>query len=157
MPIQQRSSSSDSSRTSPPDQSHPAPLTARTTSAVEALSTARTTSAVAPPSLHDDRSEHGKLSTKKSDLPPSLRLQGLPTQDVPEIMALFYSRIRLHAPDGTPNSVIDHHAVRYIAHLVTGGAASPMHQVQCETLEWRTDEELAQLNTEDVEARAPRN
>ena len=93
---------------------------------------------------------------KKSDLPPSLRLHGLPTEDVPETMALFHSRTRLHDPDGTPDSVIDHHAVRYLAHLVTGGAASTMHQVQCETLEWRTDEELAQLNTEDVEVRAPR-
>ena len=41
-PVQQ-SSSSDSNRTSPPDQSHPATQTARTTSAAEA----RTTSAVA--------------------------------------------------------------------------------------------------------------
>ena len=32
-----------------------------------------------------------------------------------------------------------------------------MHQIQCETLEWRTDKELAQLNTEYVEVRAPRN
>ena len=72
-------------------------------------------------------------------------------------MALFHSHIRLHAPDGPPDSVIDHHAGRYLAHLVTGGAASTMHQVQCETLEWRTDTELAQLNTEDVEVRAPRN
>ena len=32
-----------------------------------------------------------------------------------------------------------------------------MHQVQCETLECRTDKELAQLITEDVEVRAPRN
>ena len=94
---------------------------------------------------------------KKSDLPPSLRLHGLPTEDVPEIMALFHSRIRLHAPDSTPDLVIDHHAVRYLAHLVTSGATSTMHQVQCETLGWRTDKELAQLNTEDVEVRAPRN
>ena len=94
---------------------------------------------------------------KKSDLPPSLRLHGLTTEDVPEIMALFHSRICLHAPDGTPDSVIDHHAVRYLVHLVTGGAASTMHQLQRETLEWRTDKELAQLNTEDVEVRAARN
>ena len=155
-PIQQQSSSSHSNRTSPPDQCHPAPLTARTAYAVEALPTARTTSAVAPPSSHH-HSEHGVFSMKKSDLPPSLRLHGLPTEDVPEIMALFHSRIRLHAPDGAPDLVIDHHAVRYFAHLVTGGAASTMHQVQCETLEWRTDKELAQLSTEDVEVRAPRN
>ena len=48
--IQQQSSSSDSSCTSPPDHSQPAPLTSRTTSAVEALPTdprtARNTSAV---------------------------------------------------------------------------------------------------------------
>ena len=93
---------------------------------------------------------------KKSDLPPSLRLHGLPTDNMPEIVALP-SRICLHAPDGTSDSVIDHHPVRYLAHLVTGGAASTMHQVQCETLKWRTDKKLAQLNTEDVKVRAPRN
>ena len=140
-PIQQQSSSSDSSRTSPPDQSRPAPLKARTTSAVEALPTARATSAVAPPSSHHHHSEHGKSSTQKSDLPPSLKLHNLPAVDVPEIMALFHSRIRLHAPDGTHDSVIGHQAMRYLAHLVTGGAASTMHQVQCEALEWRTDKE----------------
>ena len=153
-PIQQQSSSSDSSRTSPPD--HPAPLTAPTTSAVGALPTARTTSAVAPPSSHYHNRVHGELSMNKSDLPPWLRLHGLPSKDVPEIMALFYFRIRLHAPDGTPDSVIDHHAVRYLAHSVSGGAASTMHQVQCETLEWRTNKEVKQLNTQDVEVRAPR-
>ena len=94
---------------------------------------------------------------KKSDLPPSLRLHGLSIEDVPEIMALFHSCIRLHAPDGTPDSVVDHHAVRYLARLVNGGAAITLHQVQRETLEWRIDKELAQLNTEDVEVRAPRN
>ena len=30
-----------------------------------------------------------------------------------------------------------------------------MQQVQCGTLEWRTDQELARLNTDDVEVRAP--
>ena len=96
---------------------------------------------------------------KKSDLPPSLKLQGLPTEDVPEIMALFRSRIRLHAPEGTPDSVIDHHAVRHLAHLVSGEAASTMNQIQCETLEWRTDKELAQLSADNgaIEIRAPCN
>ena len=116
-PIQQQSSSSDSSCTSPPDQSQPAPLTSRTTSAVEALptapltasatsavqspSTARTTSAVAPPSANHHHNEHANFSMKKADVPPLLSLHGLPTEDVPEIMVLFHSRIRLHAPDGT--------------------------------------------------------
>ena len=90
-------------------------------------------------------------------MPPSLKLHGLPTEDVPEIMALFHAHIRLHAPDGSPDSVVDRHAVRYLAYLVTDGAASTMNQIQCETLEWRTDKELAQLNTEAVEVRAPRN
>ena len=67
-------------------------------------------------------------------------------------MALFHSHIRLHAPDG---SVIEDHAVRYLAYLVYGGAASTMNQIQCKTLKWRTDKELAQLNTEKVEVRAP--
>ena len=139
-PIQQQSSSSDSSCTSPPDHSQPATLTARTTSAVEALPTdpltarntsavkaprtARTTSDVAPPSTNHNHNEDPKFSIKKSDMPPSIKLHGLPTEDVPEIMALFHAQIRLHAPDGTPDSVIDHHAVRYLAYLVTDGAAS---------------------------------
>ena len=67
---------------------------------------------------------------KKSDVPPLLMLHGLPTEDVPEIMALFHSRIRLHAPDGAPDSVIDHQAVRYLAYKVTGGEASTIHQIQ---------------------------
>ena len=83
--IQQQSSSSGSSCTSPPDHSQPAPLTARTTSAVEALPTdpltarntsdveapptARTTSAVAPPSAHHNQNEHAKISMTKSDVP----------------------------------------------------------------------------------------
>ena len=145
-PIQQQSSSSDSSCTSPPDHSQPAPLTARTASAVEALPTdpvtarntsaveaprtARTTSAVAPPSANHNHNEHAKISIKKSGVPPSLRLHGLPTEDMPESMALFHSHISLHAPDGTPDSVIDHHAVRYLAYLVTGGAASTMNQIE---------------------------
>ena len=86
-----------------------------------------------------------------------LKLHGLSTGDVPEIMALFHAHIRLHAPDGTPDSVIDRHAVRYLAYLVTDGAASTMNQIQCGTLAWCTDKELAQLNTEAVEIRAPRN
>ena len=72
-------------------------------------------------------------------------------------MALFHSRIRLHAPDGTPGLVIDHLAVRYLAYLLTDGAASTMNEIQCGTLEWRTDKELAQPNTEAVEVRAPCN
>ena len=95
---------------------------------------------------------------KKSDLPPSLRLQGLAGEDIPEIMSLFRARVRLHAQDGTPESFIDYHAVRHLAHLVSGEAASTMHQLQCETLEWRTEKELAQLSVDDeeVEVRAPR-
>ena len=61
-------------------------------------------------------------------MPPLLWLHGLPTEDVSGIMALFHARICLHAPDGTPDSVIDHHAVRYLAYLVTDGATSTMHQ-----------------------------
>ena len=117
-PIQQQPSSSDSSFTSLPDHSQPTPLTERTTSAVEALSTdpltarnacavkapltARTTSAVAPPSEHHNHNEHAKFPINKSDVPRSVRLHGLPTEDVPEIMAPFHSHIRLHAPDGNP-------------------------------------------------------
>ena len=185
--IQQQSSSSDSSCTSPPDHSQPAPLTSRTTSAVEALPTdprtarntsavealptdpltarntsaveaprtARTTSAVAPPSANHNHNEDPKFSIKRSDMPPSLKLHGIPTEDVPETMALFHAHIRLHAPDCTPDSVIDRHAVRYLAYLVTDGAASTMNQNHCGKFEWRTDRELAQLNTEAVEARAP--
>ena len=149
MPIQQQPSSSGSSCTCPPDHSQPARLTARTTSAVKVLPTdpltarytsavgrpptAPTTSALAPPSAHPNHNEHTKFSMKKSDVPPSLRLNGLPTEEVHEIMALFHSHIRLHAPDSTPDSVIDHHAVRYPAYLMTGGAASTMNQIQCET------------------------
>ena len=88
-------------------------------------------------------------------MPPWLKLHGIPTEDVPEIMSLFHAHIRLYAPDGTPDSVIDRHAVRYLAYLVTDGAASTMNQIQCGAFEWRTDKELAQLNTEAVEARAP--
>ena len=188
-PIQQQSSSSDSSRTSHPDQSQPDPptarntsavealptnpltarntsavealptnpLTARTTSAVEAPRTARITSAVAPPSPTHNHNEDPKFSIKKSDMPASLKLHGLPTEDVPEIMALFHAHIRLHVPDGASDSVIDRHAVRYLAYLVADHAASTMNQIQCGTLEWRTDKELAQLNTEAVDVRAPRN
>ena len=128
-PIQQQSSSSDSSCTSLPDHSQTTPRTERTTSAVEALPTdpltapnasavkapltARTTSAVAPPSEHHNHNEHAKNSLKKSDVPPSVRLHGFPTEDVPKTMAPFHSHIRLHAPDGTPDSVIDHHAMIY--------------------------------------------
>ena len=166
-PVQQ-SSSSDSNCTSPPDQSYPATQTARTTSAAEARTTsavaathaeARTTSAVAANHAAPTSPHYGNFSIKKSDLPPSLKLQGLPTEDVPEIMALFRSRIRLHAPEGTPDSVIDHHAVRHLAHLVSGEAASTMNQIQCETLEWRTDKELAQLSADNgaIEIRAPCN
>ena len=90
-------------------------------------------------------------------MPPSLKLHGLPTEDVPGIMALFHAHIRLHAPDGFPDSVIDRHAVRYLANLVTDGAAGTMNQIQCGMLEWCIDKELAQLNTEAVEVRAPRN
>ena len=55
--------------------------------------------------------------------------------------------------------VIDHHAVRHLAHLVSGEAASTMNQIQCETLESRTDNELAQLSADNVAIviRAPRN
>ena len=157
-PVQQ-SSSSDSNRTSPPDQSHPATQTARTTSAAEARTTFAVAATHAAPTSPHQHADCGNFSMKKSDLPPSLKLQGLPTEDVPDIMALFRSRIRLHAPESTPDSVIDHHAVRHLAHLVSGEAASTMHQIQCETLEWRTDKELAQLSTDNgaIEVRAPRN
>lgn len=137
--------------------------TARTTPAVESSPTARTTSAVAAnhtaPTSHYQHTDYENMSMKKSDLPPSLKLLGLPTEGVPEIMAIFRSRIRLHAPDGTPDSVIDYHAVRYQAHLLSGEAASTMYQQQRETLEWRTDKELARLGTNDgaTEVRAPRN
>ena len=172
-PIQQQSSSSDSSCTSPPDHSQPTPLTARTTSAVEAIPTdhltarstpaveaprsARTTSAVARPSANHNHNEDPRFSIIKSNVPPSIKLLGLTTEVVPEIMALFHAHIRLHATDGTPDSVIDHHAVRYLAYLVTYGAASTMNQIRCGTLEWSTDKELAKLNMEAVEVRAPRN
>ena len=190
-PIQQQSSSSDSSRTSPPDHSQPDPPTARNTSTVEALPTnpliarntsavealptnsltarntcaveaprtARTTSAVyvAPPSPNHNHNEDPKCSIKNPDMPPSLKLHGLPTEDVPKIMAFFHAHIRLHVPDGSSDSVIDRHAVRYLAYLVTDNAASTMNQIQCGTLQWRTDKELAQLNTEAVDVRAPRN
>lgn len=33
-------------------------------------------------------------------------------------MALFRARIRLHSLDGTPDSTIDHRAVKYLARLV---------------------------------------
>ena len=99
-PIQQQSSSSDSSCTSPPDHSQPDPPTARNISAVEALPTdpliarntfsveaprtARTTSNVAPPSASQNHNEYLKFSIKKSDMPPSLKLHELPTGMCPK-------------------------------------------------------------------------
>ena len=72
-------------------------------------------------------------------------------------MALFRSRIRLHSPDSTPDAIVDHHAVKYPPLLVSGEAATTMQQLQCETLEWRTDKELAELNSDEavLEIRAP--
>ncbi|MEP5175436.1 hypothetical protein, partial [Marinobacter alexandrii] len=86
---------------------------------------------------------------KKADLPHSLRLVGSPSDDVPKVMALFRSRIRLHSPDSTPDATIDHHADKYLPVLVNGEAATTMQQLQCETLEWRTDKELAELNSDE--------
>lgn len=148
---------------SPPDHSHPVPQTARATSPVEAPPTERTTSAVAAthaaPTSHYQHTDYENVSMKTSDLPPSLKLLGIPAEAVPAMMALFRSRILLHAPDGTPDSYISHHAGRYLAHLGSGEAASTMNELQCETFEWRTDKELALLGTDDgaIQVRAPRN
>ena len=57
---------------------------------------------------------------------PSVTLTGSQTQDVPEVMPFYRSRIRLHAPEGTSDVAIDYHSVRYLPLLVRDDAASIM-------------------------------
>lgn len=53
---------------------------------------------------------------------------------------------------------MDHHAARYLPLLVRGEEATKMQQPQGETLECRTDKDLAELkDKDDFEIRAPRS
>ena len=66
----------------------------------------------------------GNLSIKKSDTRSTPTLTGSQTPDVPKVLSLFRSRIRLYAPDGTSVEAVDYHSVRYLPLLVRDEAAN---------------------------------
>ena len=98
-----------------------------------------------------------KFSMKASDIPASLQLTGAPSEDVPEIMQNVRSRVRLHSLDGSSEEVIDRRAIKYLPLLVHKTAAGSLQHLLSETLEWRTEGQLATLRSQnaDTKIRSP--
>ena len=98
-----------------------------------------------------------KFSMKASDIPTSLQLTGAPTEDVPEIMQTFRSRVRLHSLDEPSEELIDRRAIRCLPLLAHKTAAGSLQHLLSETLAWWTEGQLATLRSQnaDTKIRAP--
>ena len=88
---------------------------------------------------------------KASDEPVSLQLTGGPGEDVPEIIQEFRSRVRLHSLDGSPEEAIDRRAIRHLPLLVKKPADGSLQHLLSETLEWRTEGQLATLRSQNAD------
>lgn len=58
----------------------------------------------------DDSVSMRRFTLKNADLPADLKLEGLPSEDVPEKMTLYKAHIRLLSPDDVSESTINHRA-----------------------------------------------
>lgn len=84
-----------------------------------------------------DNISHQRFTLKANDLPPSLKLEGLASEDVPEKMALYRAHIALLSPDNPNEATVDHRAIKHLALFVRGAAAQSVSLILSSSLEWR--------------------
>ena len=95
---------------------------------------------------------------KNADLPADLKLEGLPSEDVPEKMTLYRAHIRLLSPDNVSEDTINHRAIKHLALFVKGAAARSLSFMLSNSLEWRPEPQLAVLRAQGarITPRSPR-
>ncbi|CAB1112932.1 unnamed protein product [Ectocarpus sp. CCAP 1310/34] len=89
---------------------------------------------------------------KASEFPPTLKLEGLPSEDVPEIMAQYRTHIRLSLPENTSDDIIDRRAIKNLRLITKGAAAQSLDLILSSHLEWRSEQQL-KLHTGELENR----
>ena len=96
---------------------------------------------------------------KQSDLPKDLILTGAQTEDVVETLTIFRARVRLNSTDASSEAVVTQRAIKYLPLLVRDAAADSLQQLLSNSLEWRTEAQLATLraNGSDMTVKAPQS
>lgn len=84
---------------------------------------------------------------KASEFPSSLKLEGLPSEDVPEIMAQYRTHIRLSLPENTSEDIVDRRAIKNLRLITKGAAAQSLDLNLSSHLEWRSEQQVAALRT----------
>ena len=82
---------------------------------------------------------------KASMFPSSLKLEGLPSEDVPEIMAQYRTHISLALPEGTSEADLDRRAIKNLRLITKGAAATSLDLILSKSLEWRPEQQIAAL------------
>lgn len=98
--------------------------------------------------VNHEHMTNARFTRKATDLPASLKLEGLPHEDVPELIVLYQAHIRLPSHDDVSESIIDHRTIKYLALLVRGVAAQSLRLTLSPSLEWTPESQLASLEQE---------
>lgn len=130
----------------PPVASSPSPLLSPSISSVPQTSSVN----LVTNTVNQDTVSMKPFTLKNTDLPSDLSLSGLPSEDVPEKMALYKAHIRLLSPDDVSESTINHRAIKHLALFVKGAAAKSLSLILSNSLEWRPETQLAALRNQGV-------
>lgn len=68
-----------------------------------------------------DNSSHPRFTMEQSDVPESLFLKGEQTEDIPETMASFRARVKLHSMDECSEAQIDERATKRLPFMFCAG------------------------------------
>ena len=147
------SAETNSSRVRPPAATSANPETRSSPSVPQTNSVNPDTNTVNPGSVSSK-----PFTLKNADLPADLKLEGLPSEDVPEKMTLYKAHIRLLSHDEVSEDTINHRAIKHLALFVRGAAAKSLSLMLSNALEWRPETQLAALRNQGVRItpRSPR-
>lgn len=90
----------------------------------------------------------GGLSARHN-LHCALKLEGLPTEEVPEVMSLYETHIRSLSSDDISEATIDYQTMKYLALCVRGAAAQILSLLHSSSLEWRPEPRPGALRARD--------
>ena len=104
---------------------------------------------IANPVAQEENRASRNFTLKANDMPSDLKLEGLVTEDIPEVMALYRSHIQIMSPEKTlATSVLDYRAIKHLPRLVRGAAATSLSLILSSSLEWRPESQLARLRAQ---------
>lgn len=77
----------------------------------------------------------------------SLKLEGLPSEDVPEIMAQYRTHTTLALPEGTSEADHNRRAIKILRLITKGAVATSLDLILSKSLEWRPEQQIAALKS----------